>query len=262
MFRQHKIGAVIPAFNVEDHLKHTIEELPDFIDKIYVVDDGSTDNTACLIQNISSRLCLIRHGTNKGPGAAMTTGYRAAMRDKMDILVKLDGDGQMRSESIQNLVTPIIEKKADYTKGDRISSSEFRRTMPRFRLLGNFVLTYLTRVASGYWHINDTQNGFVAISRQALENIDIDTLYPYYGYLNDILTRLNVAGFKVQDVTMPAKYGSEKSSIRLVIYVPKVSLFLLSCFLWRLRAKYLRFNGKLHLSMERTPQLPEKSVEE
>ena len=238
MYENKKISVVIPAYNVEKHLKSTIEELPAFIDRVYVIDDGSSDNTACVVETLSnSRVCLIKHKTNKGPGAAMATGYKAALNDKMDIVVKLDGDGQMLPEEIRSLISPIIEKKVDYTKGDRLSNSNHRRTMPKFRLFGNFLLTWLTRIASGYWHVNDTQNGFVAISRQALENINIETIYPYYGYLNDILVRLNVSGFKFQDVPMPAKYGDEKSSIRLRSYIPKVCFFLVTRFLWRLKAR-------------------------
>ena len=242
MYKQHKIGVVIPAYNVEMHLNSTVEELPNIIDRIYVIDDGSSDNTASVVEDcLRSNVCLIRHTTNRGPGAAMVTGYKEALKDQMDIIVKLDGDGQMLSTNIESLIYPIIEKKADYTKGDRLSDSKNRRPIPKFRLFGNLLLTYLTRIASGYWHVNDTQNGFVAISRKALNSINIESIYPYYGYLNDILVRLNVYGFKIQDVKMKAKYGKEKSSIRLRRYVPKVSLFLLSKLLWRLKAKYLIF---------------------
>ncbi|OGO23646.1 MAG: hypothetical protein A2144_01445 [Chloroflexi bacterium RBG_16_50_9] len=243
MYQQQKIGVVIPAYNVEAHLVKTIQELPAMIDRIYVVDDGSTDNTTGTINNISNKVCLLRHEINKGPGAAMATGYKAALREKMDIIVKLDGDGQMLPEKIESLIAPVVSRQVDYTKGDRLSNHDYRRTMPGFRLFGNLLLTYLTRIASGYWHVNDTQNGFVAISRRALESIDIETIYPYYGYLNDILVRLNMGGFSVQDVPMPAKYGAERSSIRLKRFILKVSFFLLSRFLWRLRVKYLRFTG-------------------
>jgi len=239
MYKQHKIGVVVPAYNVEGFLKSTIEELPALVDRIYVVEDGSSDNTANIVKALSnSKVYLIQHERNKGPGAAMSTGCKAALEDKMDITIKLDGDGQMPSEQIENLIMPIVEGKADYTKGDRLSNPDYRRVMLRFRLFGNTLLTGLTRIASGYWHVNDTQNGFVAISRRALEGINIETMYPYYGYLNEILVRLNVSNFKVLDVPMPAKYGREKSSIRLRRYIIKVSFLLLTRFLWRLKVKY------------------------
>lgn len=238
MYRGKKISVVIPAYNVETHLKSTIDGLPAMIDRIYVIDDGSTDNTTGVISE-SASICLLKHGVNKGPGAAMATGCLAALRDDMDVVVKLDGDGQMHPEQIENLILPIIEGKADYTKGDRLSNRDYRKTMPRFRLFGNLILTYLTRIASGYWHINDTQNGFVAMSKRALQSIDMETVYPYYGYLNDILVKLHSGGFTVRDVPMRAKYGQERSAIRLRKFVPKVSMVLLDRFFWRLKTTYL-----------------------
>jgi len=239
MFEQHRIGVVVPAYNVEGFLRSTIEELPALVDRIYVIDDGSSDNTANVVKALSnSKVSLIQHDRNKGPGAAMLTGCKAALEDKMDVIVKLDGDGQMPSEQIENLIMPIVERKVDYTKGDRLSNPDYRRGITRFRLFGNILLTGLTRIASGYWHVNDTQNGFVAISKRALEGINIETIYPYYGYLNDILVRLNIGDFQVLDVPMPAKYGREKSSIQLRSYIARVSFLLLTRFLWRLRMKY------------------------
>lgn len=239
MYKQHKIGIVILAYNVEYFLRSTIEGLPELVDRIYVVDDGSSDNTAKeAIALSNSKVFPFRHDRNKGPGAAMSTGCKLALEEKMDVVVKLDGDGQMRLEQIENLIMPIIDGKADYTKGDRLSNPDDRRNMPRFRLFGNFLLTRLTRLASGYRHLNDTQNGFVAISKKALESINIETVYPYYGYLNDILVRLKVGNFIVQDIPMPAKYDKEKSSIKLKNYIIKVSFMLLNRYIWRLKMKH------------------------
>ncbi len=239
MYREKKLGVVIPAYNVERHIKAIIEGLPAMIDRVYVVDDGSTDNTSSVIKDCSN-VCLVRHQVNKGPGAATITGFLSALRDNMDVIIKLDGDGQMRPEQIESLILPIVEGKVDYTKGDRLSNKSFCKSMPKFRLAGNHILTYLTRIASGYWRINDTQNGFIAISRRALQSIGIETLYPYYGYLNDILVRLNVNGFAIQDIPMAAKYGHEKSSVKLARFIPKVSLLLIKRFLWRIKHKYLK----------------------
>jgi len=254
MYREHKIGAVIPAYNVERHIKQMIEGLPAMIDRIYVVDDGSTDNTSNVIKEFSN-IHLLKHEVNKGPGAAMVTGFLTALQDDMDIIVKLDGDGQMHPEQIESLISPIIEHKADYTKGDRLSNSEYQRTMPKFRLFGNFVLTYLTRIASGYWHVNDTQNGFVAMSKRALQSINMATVFPYYGYLNDILVRLNVMGFTVQDVPMRAQYGQEKSAILLRKFIPRVANLLLRSFFWRLKTRYLNIPGRLVLRKNQRQEL-------
>jgi len=262
MYKQQKIGVVVPAYNVGGFLKKTIEEVPAFVDRIYVVDDGSSDNTADVVKSLSnSKVYLLQNKRNEGLGAAVARGSREALKDKMDVIVKLDGDGQMPSDKIERLIAPIVEKKVDYTKGDRLSNSNHRRTMPKFRLFGNIILTWLTRIASGYWHVNDPQNGFLAISKRALENINVETLYHYYGCSNDILVRLNVSGFKVQDVPMPAKYGEEKSAIRLRSYIPKVSFFLLTRFLWRLKVKYLHPQGLVSFNGRQSASLKEEFEE-
>jgi glycosyltransferase involved in cell wall biosynthesis len=245
MYNGHKIGVVVLAYNVAEFIGDTIRELPDFTDKIYVVDDGSVDQTPEIVKSFNHGSAkLIRHEINRGPGAALNSGYRAALEDKIDIIVKVDGDGQMPADQMENIIIPIVEGKADYTKGDRISNRYNRQGMPRFRLAGNLLLTWLTRIASGYWRISDSQNGFIAISGTALQKMNLK-LYPYYGYLNDLLIQLNVHSARVLDVPMPAKYGKEKSSIRLRAYIPKLSFFLLRRFLWRLMVKYFRLgNGR------------------
>lgn len=240
MYNGRKVGVVVLAYNVAEFIEDTIKGVPDFMDKIYVVDDGNVDKTPEIVKSLNhNRVKLMRHETNRGPGAALNTGYNAALEDKMDIIVKVDGDGQMPLDQIENIIIPIVEGKADYTKGDRISNRYNRQGMPRFRLVGNLLLTWLTRIASGYWHLNDTQNGFTAISSTALQQMDLK-LYPYYGYLNDILIQMNVHSARVVDVPMPAKYGKERSSIHLTKYVSKVSILLLSRLFWRLKETYLK----------------------
>ncbi len=239
MLKNHKVGVVVLAYRVENQIAETIKNVPDYIDRIYVVDDGSPDRTARIVMSLDDgRAQLIQHRTNQGPGAALATGYRAALKDDMDVVVKVDGDNQMPLEYLESLVSPIIEGQADYTKGDRLSISRHRQGMPRLRLFGNFILTWLTRAASGYWHLSDPQNGFTAISGKTLQTIDIN-LYPYYGYLNDLLVRLNTYGVRVRDIPMAARYGQEKSSIKIGAYIPRVSLLLLTRFLWRLRRKVM-----------------------
>lgn len=239
MYRNARIGVVVLAYNVGSFVESVIEGLPGFIDAIYIVDDGSTDNTSGVIGKLNNhKVNLISHKHNLGPGAGLRTGYRAALADDMNVVVKVDGDGQMPLDQIENLINPIIEKRADYTKGNRLFNRSYSSTMPRFRLLGNYLLTWLTRIESGYWHVSDSQNGYVAISRKALQTIDLN-FYNYYGYLNDILARLNIYNFKVLDVPMPARYGKEKSMIKLSRFIFKVSFRLLKTYLWRLKTKYL-----------------------
>lgn len=243
MYRGHKISVIIPVYKEENFIRNTISSLPDFIDKIHVIDDGSPDKVSHVVKSLpDTRVELIQHEVNKGLGAAICTGYKAALKEQIDIVVKIDGDGQMNPDYMKDLLIPIVDKKADYTKGDRLSNPEHRRVMPKFRLIGNFILTWQTRIASGYWHVSDPQNGYTAISRKALENIDINNIYSYYGAANDILVKLNASNLKVADVPMPAVYGKEKSSIKYKEYIPKVSSLLLRRFLWRLRVKYITPN--------------------
>ncbi|MDD5701800.1 MAG: glycosyltransferase family 2 protein [Dehalococcoidales bacterium] len=245
MYKKYAIGIVVLCYDVEPFISGVIEELPEFVDRIYVIDDCSKDNTYQVVSGLKNpKVALIRHETNLGPGAGLRTGYKAALADGTDIVIKIDGDGQMPVEQIEDMISPIMEKKADYIKGNRLQSDPGRHGMPRFRMVGNHLLTWLTRIESGYWHISDSQNGFTAISREALAAIDLD-FCSYYGYLNDILARLNIYNFKVLDISMPAKYGKEKSKIKYARFIPRVSLILLRIFLWRLRVKYLRFpSGK------------------
>jgi len=143
VYKEHSIGVVIPSHNEENHVKDTIETLPDFIDKIYVVDDGSTDKTAEVVKMLTDqRIRLLQHEVNKGPGAAVVTGYEAALRDEMDIIVKMDGDNQMDPEQLPNLLDPIVEGEADYTKGNRLLSPEYRKGMSKWRFFGNSILTF------------------------------------------------------------------------------------------------------------------------
>lgn len=243
MYKEHSIGVVIPSHNEENHIKDTIETLPDFIDKIYVVDDGSTDKTVEVVKMLTDeRVHLFQHEVNRGPGAAVVTGYEAALKNEMDVIVKMDGDNQMDPEQLPNLLDPIVEGRADYTKGNRLLSPEYRKGMSKWRFFGNSILTFLTKIGSGYWQMIDPQNGYTAISRRVLERINLDSIYPYYGYLNDILVRLNIYGYRVMDIVMPARYGTERSSIKYSKYIVKVSLMLLRNFFWRLKMKYIVFS--------------------
>ncbi|EFW91184.1 glycosyl transferase family 2 [Haladaptatus paucihalophilus DX253] len=253
MYEGHTIGVVVPAYNEEGFVGDVLDSLPDFVDRVYVVDDASTDGTWDEIRahaaierapragesdDTDGQVVAIQHEVNRGAGAAIKTGYLAAREDQTDITVTIDADGQMDPGMMTRFLDPIVAGDADYAKGNRLSNPEFRHEMPRFRLLGNWMLTWLTRIASGYWDVTDPQNGYTAISLPALEAIDLEGMYEYYGYCNDILVKLNVAGMRVADVDMPATYGDEESSIEYNDYIPKVSLMLLRNFLWRLGSRY------------------------
>lgn len=241
-YRNRVVGVVIPAFNEELLIGETLKSIPHYVDRIYVIDDCSRDRTAEIAKGFEkgdSRVTCISHERNSGVGAAIITGYKKAIEDKTDIVAVMAGDNQMDPKNLPSLLDPIVEGKADYTKGNRLMNAEFRKGMSAWRSFGNVILTFLTKMASGYWQLMDPQNGYTAISQRALERINPDTIYPWYGYCNDLLVKLNVFGFKIKDVVMPARYGKEKSKIRYGRYMFKLSWLLLKDFLWRLKMKYV-----------------------
>jgi len=245
MYKNHRIAVVVPAYNEQELIGETLSGIPSYVDRIYVVDDGSTDNTSKIVGEFmrkDPRIVLIKHERNQGVGKSIIDGYKKALEDGMDIVAVMAGDNQMDPQYLPDLLDPIVEGRAEYTKGNRLLGPEYVRNMPKFRYIGNMILTFLTKIASGYWHIMDPQNGYTAISKKVLEKIDLDSIYHWYGYPNDLLVKLNVYGFRVLDVSIPAKYGKENSKIKYSKYVVKVSWLLLKDFFWRLKTKYLLYN--------------------
>ena len=241
MYQGRKLAIVIPAYNEEAIIADTLKNLPVEADRVYVVDDGSTDATVPIVETfVNEQVCLLCNGNNRGVGWAITAGYKKAIEEGMDIAVVMAGDNQMDKKHLSDLLTPIIAGKADYTKGNRLTCLAHRKGMSNWRFFGNCLLTLLVRVASGYWKIGDPQNGYTAITREALEKIDLDKVYRSYGYCDDLLIKLNVAGCRVSDVPMPARYGKEKSKIKYGKFMTTVSPLLLLGFLWRLKVKYLK----------------------
>lgn len=244
MYNKKTLGVVIPAYNEEELIADTIKSVPEFVDKVYIVNDGSTDKTAEIIRSFNHpRILCIDHGENLGVGAAIVSGYKQAVQDNIDIAVVMAGDNQMDPAHMIKLITPVIEGTADYTKGDRLSQSGNQIGMSRWRRFGNWLLTGLTRIVTGKWYINDPQNGYTAISLNALNKIDTDSIYPRYGYCNDLLVKLAVSGCRIVDIPMPARYGQEKSKIKYSRYIPRVSWLLFRVFLWRIKVALLK-NGR------------------
>ena len=260
MYRGHTAGVVIPAYNEEGFVGETIESVPEVVDRIYVVDDGSTDETWAEIERRAAavnergrspaastgpfdrRVVPIRHERNRGVGGAIKTGYRYARRDGIDLTAVMGGDGQMEPEMLGDLFDPIVEGRAEYTKGNRLMRRTGHGDMPWFRFVGNATLTALTKIASGYWGSGDPQSGYTAISLTALRSADVEEMYEYYGYCNDLLVKLNVADARVADVPRPITYGDEESDISYRSYVPRVSAMLFRNFLGRLWTKYVLFD--------------------
>jgi hypothetical protein len=150
----------------------------------------------------------------------------------------MGGDGQMDPAHLDRVLDPVVEERADYAKANRLVERDLGG-MPRFRLVGNAILTALTKIATGYWGVGDPQNGYTAISRRALEAVEVEEMYEFYGYCNDLLAKLNVHGMRVADVPAPGRYRDEESHIDYTTYVPKVSAMLLHNFLWRLTERYV-----------------------
>jgi len=276
MYRDNTIGVVVPAYNEAGLVGDVIETIPAFVDRVYAIDDRSTDETWPEIQEAAARVnerrareadaeteadattnatsettiadggrnpvgpvVPLRNERNMGRGASVKRGFRHALADGMDIIAMMDGDGQMDPEVLDHLLDPIVEDRADYTKGNRLMAGGGWAGMSRFRLFGNHALSVLTKFSTGYWSVGDSQNGYAAVSADTLERMDIDGLYEDYGFENDILAKLNLLDARVADVPHPAVYGNETSTIQYKTFIPRVSLLLASNFSRRVRSKYL-----------------------
>jgi len=216
MFRDTRVHVIIPAYNVEAHLVGVLRGIPAFVDAVTVVDDGSTDGTAQAAKSVGDpRVTVLQSPTNEGVGGAMARGFQHALTQGEGIIVKMDGDGQMDAADLPRLLDPIVDGRSDYAKGNRFLRSRELDIMPRARLAGNFVLTFLTKLASGYWNVFDPQNGYLAISSGTLRLLDLDRLSRRYFFENDMLIHLNIFDARVRDVAMPSRYGAERSSMRL-----------------------------------------------
>ena len=243
MVKGKKICVVVPAYNEQKLITRVLSSAPPFVDQIIVVNDASTDNTQKIVKEFSEKnkkTSLLNNPKNKGVGAAIVSGYKEALKKKLDIVAVMAGDAQMDPGDLISLVRPIIEDKADYVKGNRLFTGEAWKRIPKVRYIGNAFLSLLTKIASGYWHVADSQCGYTAISRKGLTRLNMDKIYQKYGFPNDLLVQLNVANARVADVEVTPIYGiGEKSGIKLWVVIPKISWLLLRRFFWRLGAKYV-----------------------
>jgi glycosyltransferase involved in cell wall biosynthesis len=236
-----RVAVVIPAYNEEQLLGPTVERIPTFVDRIYVVDDHSTDNTLERGRALADeRVTVIEHKRNQGVGAAIVTGYKHALQERIDVTAVMAADNQMDPDDLLHLCEPVARGELDYAKANRLFTGQAWQLIPRYRYLGNAVLSLLTKIASGYWHIADSQSGYTAISLEYLELLDLDRVYKRYGFPNDMLVHLNVWNARVRDIQSRPIYGvGERSGIRLRKVVPTISWLLLKGFFWRMREKYV-----------------------
>jgi glycosyltransferase involved in cell wall biosynthesis len=243
MLEGKKIGVVVPAFNEERLIRRVLETMPSFVDRVIVVDDDSRDGTAQEVQhqqNGDSRIFLIHHNDNQGVGKAIATGYQRAQAEGLDVVAVMGGDGQMDPDDLLAVVTPVVRGEVDYTKGNRLFRVDSWRNIPHVRYFGNSVLSFLTKIASGYWHAADSQCGYTAISKVALDSLPLVDIYPRYGMPNDLLIKLNIYNFRVRDISVRPLYGvGEKSGIRYWQVIPRISLLLIRGFFERLFYKYV-----------------------
>jgi glycosyltransferase involved in cell wall biosynthesis len=318
MYEENTVAVVVPALNAAGFVGEVIDTIPSFVDRVYPVDDCSTDGTwaeiraharraneeaarsgpvadgagglqspaengadglrapaengaSGLVSPInasgsddsadsvdgrssdisfdSPRVVPLRHDENRGVGAAIKTGYRRAREDGIDAVAVMAGDGQMDPDQLPRILDPVVTDLADYAKGDRLAVEEYTDEMSNWRLFCNAVLTLLTRAASGYWAMTDPQNGYTAISGEALGRLDLDSVFEDYGFATAMLVHLNVADMRVADVPMPARYDAEESGIRYTTFVPQLSALFAKGFAWRLAEKHLRRESRLFLSL-------------
>jgi glycosyltransferase involved in cell wall biosynthesis len=240
MYKGRRIAVVVPAYNVARHIADVLKSIPEFVDEIVVVDDAGSDDTGRLVRESGSpRLNLIQHGTNQGVGGAVASGFRLALERGAEIVVKMDGDGQMHPKFLPALLDPIILEGYHYAKGNRFLYEDGLRDMPAVRLAGSFALTFLTKLASGYWHVFDPVNGYFAIDAAMLRRLPMQRIARRYFFETDMLITLNVYGARVKDVPVPALYGDERSSMRLGTVLLTFPPFLAKGFFYRVYERHV-----------------------
>jgi glycosyltransferase involved in cell wall biosynthesis len=241
MLEGKRVAVVVPAFDEERLIGTTLSGIPEFVDRIIVVDDASRDGTADAARATGDgRVEVVTHERNEGVGAAILTGYRRALEDGIDVTCVMAGDNQMDPADLEAIAGPVARGEVDYAKANRLFTGRAWEVIPRTRYLGNAVLSLLTKIASGYWHVADSQSGYTAVGRDTLELLDLDRVYPRYGFPNDMLVHLNVINARVRDVPSRAVYGvGEDSGIRLRRVIPSISWLLTKAFFWRMREKYV-----------------------
>lgn len=291
MIENKTVAVVVPAYNEEQQIGRVLETMPGLVDRIIVVNDGSSDTTRSVVEEYikadsrdhahpaigqvtiqptlyneaevflqeldkkevelfvpsevvntqpgNSRIILIDHLRNGGVGAAIATGYKWCKDNNIDCTAVMAGDGQMDPEELIEICRPVIEEEIDYVKGNRLIHRSAKYLIPQKRYLGNSVLSIMTKMASGYWRVSDTQTGFTAIGKKALRKIEIGKIYRNYGMPNDMLVRLNLAKCTLKEVEIKPVYRiGEQSKMRIARVIPKLSWLLFRSFFKRIWNRY------------------------
>ncbi|MCD4811913.1 glycosyltransferase family 2 protein [bacterium] len=291
MLKNKTIAVVVPAYNEEEQIGMVIESMPDYVDRIVIVNDLSKDKTAEVVKKYiendksevrdlnhrkkivpnkynyaeivvekmredengyyipsevvnkdpkNSRIILINHLENGSVGAAIATGYKWCLDNNLDCTAVMAGDGQMDPGELEEICMPVVNEEVDYVKGNRLKHRSASLVIPKVRFFGNSVLSLMTKIASGYWQISDTQTGYTSISLNALQGINIYNIYKSYGCPNDILVKLNIANFAIREIPIKPIYNvGEKSKMRVFKVIPRISWLLFKLFWTRMYKKYL-----------------------
>ena len=241
MLEGKRVAVVVPAHDEQELIVATLQGIPGFVDRVFVVDDASSDATVERARSVDDpRVVLVVHDRNRGVGAAIVSGYKRALSEQIDAVAVMAGDNQMDPDELEGLALPVVRGELDYAKANRLFTGSAWTLITRNRYLGNAMLSLLTKIASGYWHVADSQAGYTVVSLPVLRLLDLDRIYCSYGFPNDMLVHLNVWNARVRDFPSRPIYGvGERSGIRLRRVVPRISWLLVKGFFWRLREKYV-----------------------
>ncbi|MGI6741931.1 MAG: glycosyltransferase family 2 protein [Brevefilum sp.] len=244
MYKDKTVAVVVPAYNEGKLISKVIETTPDYVDFLVIVDDLSTDNTVEVVEEYINkghgRIVLIKLEENSGVGGAIAEGYKWCRDHQIQATAVMAGDAQMDPDDLPALLDPIVNGEVDYTKGNRLFTGEAWRKIPKTRYMGNAALSLMTKIASGYWHVADSQTGYTVANHKVLSTLDLGGIYKRYGMPNDMLVKLNIYNFKVRDVEIQPIYGiGEKSGIKPLLVIPKFMYLLTKLFFYRMIQKYI-----------------------
>jgi len=249
MLSGKSVGVVIPAFNEENQILKVLSGIPSYVDYIIVVNDASTDKTPGIVKEFISsseksstrqKIVLLNSEKNCGVGGSIAMGYHWCLTNGVDCSAVMAGDGQMEPSELKKICLPVIENQIDYCKGNRMNHPEAQKTIPKIRYFGIKILSVVTGIVSGYSNIKDSQTGYTAISLNALKRISIGKIYRRYGMPNDMLVKLNIAGCSVMEIPIKPLYRiGEKSKMKILPLIPRLSFLLCRLFIYRLWKKYI-----------------------
>jgi len=252
-FENHSIAVVIPCYKVETQIQKVVAEIPDYITSIILVNDASPDKTGEVLAHLAegnSKITVLNHFENQGVGGAMITGFQEAIKQNNEVVIKIDGDGQMDISYFEKMLHTIFEGKYNFVKGNRFFDQKMLRKMPAIRRIGNMGMGFLTRMASGYWNIFDPTNGFFCIDTSLLKRVDFSRISKRFFFESSLLIELYYANAKIKDIAMPAIYAEEKSNLSiwrtLFTFPPK----LFKAFLRRIWLRYFIYDfniGSLYI---------------